>query len=247
MNKPLLSAFAAVLFAAQVQAGEITVSAAASLKDAFGQMIAQYQARFPQSRVKLNTAGSGALLQQVAQGAPVDVVAFADEETMNQAQKKGLIVPQSRKTFARNALVVAAPIGRSVPFHGLADLSGSRFQRIALSQPQSVPVGRYAKAALETAGVWQQLQPKIITTQNVRQSLDYIARGEVDAGFVYRTDALLMKNKIKVLQIVPTAQAVSYPLALTRHSGGNREAAQFAAYVLSPQGQQVLKRYGFGS
>ncbi|MCP1660900.1 molybdate ABC transporter substrate-binding protein [Neisseria perflava] len=236
----LLSAVATPLFAA-----DITVSAAASLKDAFGEIAAKYEKQYPQSKIKLNTAGSGALLQQVLQGAPVDVVAFADEETMSQAQAKNVIDKATRKTFALNSLVIAAPKNSKLSVGRLNDLESYRFDRIAVSNPQSVPVGRYTKAALEKAGVWAAIQPKVITTQNVRQSLDYVARGEVDAGFVYNTDAALMKDKVKVLKTVPTQQPVSYPIAVTADSKQKAEAKRFTQYVLSAQGQGVLAKYGF--
>lgn len=238
--------FLAVWAAGRVSAAEITVSAAASLKDAFNDIIAHYHKQYPQSKIKLNTAGSGVLLQQAVQGAPVDVLAFADAATMNQAQQKNVIDAAGRKTFARNALVLAAPKNSRYALAALGDLRSPHFQRIAVSNPAAVPVGRYTKSSLETAGLWADLQPKIITTQNVRQSLDYIARGEVDAGFVYRTDALLMKDKVRILATVPTQNTVSYPIAVSKNTRQRAEAARFVQYVLSAQGQAVLNRYGFG-
>ncbi|PSJ79437.1 molybdate ABC transporter substrate-binding protein [Neisseria iguanae] len=235
----------AALVSGQVSAVEITVSAASSLKDAFNDIIIDYHKQYPQSKIRLNTAGSGALLQQVVQGAPVDVLAFADEITMNQAQQKNVIDAASRKTFAQNALVIAAPKSSKYTVNKPGDLQSRHFDRIAVSNPASVPVGRYTKASLEKAGLWAGLQPKIITTQNVRQSLDYIARGEVDAGFVYRTDAVLMKDKVKILTAVPTQSAVSYPIAVSKTTRQPAEAGRFVQYVLSAQGQAVLNRYGF--
>ncbi|UOO77768.1 molybdate ABC transporter substrate-binding protein [Neisseria sp. Dent CA1/247] len=226
-------------------AEEITVSAAASLSNAFKDIAAQYEKQYPQSKIKLNTAGSGTLLQQVLQGAPVDVLAFADQETMDKADKEGVIDVSSRRNFAKNSLVIAAPVAGKLSVNSLKDLTHSRFERIAVSNPASVPVGRYSKAALEKAGVWQTLQPKIINTQHVRQSLDYVARGEVDVGFVYNTDAVLMKDKVKVLKQVPTDKPVSYPIAVAKQSAAQAEAKRFVQYVLSAQGQAVLNRYGF--
>lgn len=233
------------LCAGQVSAAEITVSAAASLKDAFNEIISKYQKQYPQSKIRLNTAGSGALLQQAVQGAPVDVLAFADEVTMNQAQGKNVIDAKTRHTFALNSLVIAAPKNSKWAVNQLGDLKSYRFDRIAVSNPASVPVGRYTKAALEKAGVWTAIQPKVITTQNVRQSLDYVARGEVDAGFVYNTDAALMKDKVKILKTVATQTPVSYPIAVSKSSKQPAEAKRFVQYVLSSTGQSVLHKYGF--
>lgn len=242
--KPIYALLLA-LAASQAAAADITVSAAASLKDAFAEIAQTYQHHYPQAKVRLNTAGSGALLQQAAQGAPVDVLAFADETTMNQAQQKKLIDAATRKTFALNSLVLAAPADSRLRVNKLSDLGGSAFGRIAVSNPKSVPVGRYTEAALKQAGVWQMVRPKVISTQNVRQSLDYIARGEVDAGFVYNTDAALMKGKVKVLRQVTTVEPVSYPIAVAASSAQSAEAKRFVRYVLSAQGQKVLKKYGF--
>ncbi len=226
-------------------AADITVSAAASLSNAFKDIAAQYEKQYPQDKIRLNTAGSGALLQQALKGAPVDVLAFADQETMNKAQQQGLIDNASRQTFAANSLVIAAPKNSHLRINKLSDLNSPAVKRIAISNPASVPVGRYSKAVLEKTGLWNSLQPKIINTQHVRQSLDYVARGEVDAGFVYNTDAALMKDKVKVLKTVPTEEPVSYPIALVRNSNNPAQGKRFADYVLSPAGQSVLKRYGF--
>ncbi|PSD09624.1 molybdate ABC transporter substrate-binding protein, partial [Stenotrophomonas maltophilia] len=119
-------------------------------------------------------------------------------------------------------------------------------QRIALGNPDSVPVGRYAKGALEAAGLWPLVQGRIITTQNVRQSLDYVARGEVDAGFVYATDAQAMPERVRRAFAVPVSGRIAYPLAVTRASTQPAEARRFAAFVRSPQGQAILARHGFG-
>jgi molybdate transport system substrate-binding protein len=110
--------------------------------------------------------------------------------------------------------------------------------------PASVPVGRYTKSVLEKAGLWPQIEAKMIGAQTVRQVLDYVARGEVDAGFVYSTDAALMPDKVKMGFIVPTEQPVTYPIAVVAASG-NGAAERFVAYVNSPPAQAVLARFGF--
>jgi len=106
-------------------------------------------------------------------------------------------------------------------------------------------VGRYTKAALEAAGHWESLQPKVILTQNVRQALDYVARGEVDAGFVYGSDAALMADKVKVSYAVPVKTPVSYPIAVIKNGSNQAGAKRFIAEVTSEPGQKILARYGF--
>ncbi|WP_373740589.1 molybdate ABC transporter substrate-binding protein [Neisseria sp.] len=246
MNKiPTSAAVLCAFLSAGAQAADLTVSAAASLGNAFKEIAAQYGQKNPHVKIRLNTAGSGVLLQQMVRGAPVDVVAFADQETMRQALAKNAVDAKTHKTFALNSLVVAAPANSPHTLGRLNGLASPAFGRIALGNPNGVPAGRYAKAALEKAGVWTAVQPKAVITQNVRQSLDYIARGEVDAGFVYRTDALLMKNKVKILHTVATTEPVRYPIAVAAQSKNKAEAQRFADYVLSAHGQNVLAKYGF--
>lgn len=228
-----------------VLAGEVTVSAAASLTDAFKEISQNYQAKYPDGKVLLNFGASGSLLQQIDKGAPVDVFASADQETMDQAQQKGLIQAGTRVDFVKNNLVVITPADSKLKLAKLADLKQAQVKRIALGNPASVPVGRYSKAAMEKYNVWGAVQDKIIHTQNVRQSLDYVARGEVDAGFVYGTDAKVMNNKVKVSFIVPLDVAITYPIAEINQSKNSAEAKRFMAYVLSKDGQKVLAKYGF--
>ncbi|MBX9834822.1 MAG: molybdate ABC transporter substrate-binding protein, partial [Burkholderiaceae bacterium] len=179
-------------------AGDVTVSAAASLTNAFKDIAHSYEAQHPGTKVLLNFAASGALLQQMAKGAPVDVFASADQETMDKAQKEGLVYGADRTNFVRNKLVLIVPMDAKTVPASLSDLTQTVYARVAIANPASVPVGRYSQTALEAAKLWPALQAKAVNTQNVRQSLDYVARGEVDAGFVYATDAAIMKDQVKV-------------------------------------------------
>ncbi len=243
--KRCLAVAAIVAFTSPVRAGELTVSAAASLTNAFKDIAQNYEAKHAGTKVLLNFGASGALLQQMAKGAPVDVFASADQETMDSAQKQGLIAAGERQDFVRNSLVLIVPAGGKQNFTRLEDLTQSSVQKIAIGVPASVPVGRYTQIALEAAKLWPAVSAKAINTQNVRQSLDYVARGEVDAGFVYGTDAAVMPDKVKVAFEVPLDVAISYPIARTAGSANADEAKRFIAYVLSPDGQAVLGKYGF--
>src|SRR5690606_2516113 len=117
-------------------------------------------------------------------------------------------------------------------------------EKVAIGNPASVPVGRYSQQALEAAGLWSAMQAKAISTQNVRQSLDYVARGEVEAGFVYATDASVMQDKVKVAFEVPLEVKISYPIAQTADSANAAEGHRYIAYARSPAGQAVLARHG---
>lgn len=221
------------------------VSAAASLTNAFKEIAQNYQSQFPDAKVALNFGASGALLQQIAKGAPVDVFASADQETMDAAEKQGLVTANDRRDFVQNTLVLIEPVDSKVPVKRLDDLAQSGIKRIAIGNPASVPVGRYTIHALETAKLWPALERKTIHTQNVRQSLDYVARGEVDAGFVYATDAAIMKDKVKVALEVPLNMAISYPIAKIKDSPNSEEARRFIHFIFTPQSQAILGKYGF--
>ncbi len=158
------------------------------------------------------------LVAQIAKGAPADVFASADQEAMNRAVAAGAIVGATRRDFAANRLVVVvAAVGadRRPRWRTCVD---ERFRRIALGSPQTVPAGRYAKEALERANLFARLEPRFVFAQNVRQVLDYVAREEADAGFVYATDAAIMADKVKVAFDVATTTPVRYPIAVVRDS-----------------------------
>jgi len=227
------------------QAAELTVSAAASLSNAFKEMAPAFEAQHPGTKLLFNFAASDALLAQIARGAPVDVLATADQETMDKAEQQKLLQPGSRHNFVANSLVLVSPLQGGPQAKSLADLASPEFKRIALGKPEGVPAGRYAKAALESAKLWAAVEPKAVYAQNVRQALDYVARGEVEAGFVYATDAAVQKDKVKLLFSVPTQTPISYPIAAVAGSANAVDARKFIAYVLSPAGQAVLARYGF--
>lgn len=228
-------------------AAELTVSAASSLTESFRDIASAYEAAHPGTKIDLNFAASGVLLQQISRGAPVDVLATADTETMAQAAKGGLLENDSRQIFATNRLVVVVPPGRRDGPASLAALAGKGVQRVAIGNPDSVPVGRYARAALQDAGLWESITAKTITTQNVRQSLDYVARGEVDAGFVYASDYQATPGRVVRAFDVPLKTPIKYPVAVIKDSARAAEARHFVAFVVSPQGRAILRRHGFGA
>jgi molybdate transport system substrate-binding protein len=129
----------------------------------------------------------------------------------------------------------------------LAALAGKGVQRVAIGNPDSVPVGRYARAALQDAGLWEAIAGKTITTQNVRQSLDYVARGEVDAGVVYASDYQATPGRVVRAFDVPLKTPINYPVAVIKDSARAAEARRFVAFVVSPQGQAIVRRHGFGA
>jgi molybdate transport system substrate-binding protein len=226
-------------------AGEVLVSAAASQTNPFKDQAADYQAAHPGTRVLTTFGASDVVLRQITEGAPADVFASADQRTMDRAAAAQAIEPASRVDFARNEVVLVVPADNPRAIRSVRDLAKPDVRRIALGNPASVPVGRYTRAALEQTGAWDAVEAHAILGQNVRQVLSYVERGEVDAGFVFATDAATMKDRVRIVQTVETPTPVVYPIALVRREGRAPEAAGFLDYVVSPEGQAVLARYGF--
>lgn len=228
-----------------VSAADLVVSAASSLTDAFQAVGKAYEAKHPDTHVVLNFAASDVLLRQIASGAPADVFASADQAAMDKAAAAKAIDPATRMDFASNRLVLVVPHDSKATIRGPADLKADGVKRVAYGDPASVPVGRYTKAALEQQGLWDAVSAKGVLAQNVRQSLDYVARGEVDAGFVFATDAAIMKDKVKVAATVPTPKPITYPIAVVAGSKQPADAAAFEAFVQSAEGRSILAGFGF--
>lgn len=241
MHQKLL---AAALLALPLCAGaaELTVSAAASLSNAFKDVAQAFEAANPGDKVLLNFAASDPLVQQIAKGAPVDVFAAADQDAMDKAAKLKLLAAGTRRDFVSNTVVLVVPTGSRIAT--LADVRGAT--RVTTGNPASVPIGRYTQEALDKAGLWQALAPKFVYGASVRQSLDYVARGEADAGFVYATDVAAQQDKVKAVLTVPTATPVRYPIAVTAHAQQAQLARRFVDFVASGPGQAILIRHGFG-
>lgn len=233
-------------FALTATAADITVSAAASLTNAFKELSQSFESAHPGDKVLLNFAASDALVQQIAKGAPVDVLASADQDAMDKAEAQHVLAPGSRGNFVSNSLVLIVPHSSTLPIRSLADLKLPAVAKITMGNPAGVPIGRYAKEALEKAGLWAAVAPKLVFGASVRQSLDYVARGEADAGFVYVTDVGAQKDKVKVALPVRSATPVTYPIAAIRTAPNAAGANKFLAYVHAPAGQAILARYGFG-
>jgi molybdate transport system substrate-binding protein len=250
MNRTLLrrcvGAFLLVLLVATANAADLTVSAAASLTNAFRELGPAFEAQNPGTAVVVNFAASDALLAQIARGAPADVFASADQEAMDRADAQKLLVAGSRRNFVSNALVMIVPGDSTLGLKAPADLHRPEVKRVAIGNPASVPAGRYTKSALEAAKLWSAIEPKAVLAQSVRQALDYVARGEVEAGFVYATDAAIMKDKVKVVATIPTETAITYPVAAIDPSPNPVAARNWLAFLLTPAAQAVLARHGFG-
>ncbi|MDC8784857.1 molybdate ABC transporter substrate-binding protein [Roseateles koreensis] len=227
------------------QGAEMTVAAASSLSNAFKEMAPAFEAQHPGTQLLFNFAASDALLAQIAKGAHIDVFASADQDAMDRAEAQQLVQAHSRLNFAGNTLVLITPITSTLTLKTLSDLKKPEVAHLAMGMPEGVPAGRYAKSALEVAGLWSTLSPKALYARNVRQALDHVARGEAEAGFVYSTDAASLKRRVKVAFPVPTYAPIHYPAAVVAGSPNAERARQFINYLRSSAGQAVLTRHGF--
>jgi len=242
---PALALALSALWMSGAQAADLVVSAAASLTNAFKDVAQAYEKEHPDTKVVLNFGASDVLLQQILKGAPADVFASADQKAMDKAVEAQAVKRASRVDFAANQVVLIVPADSKANITTLKDLTRDDIKRVAYGNPASVPVGRYTQGALEAAGLWNAVQAKGVLAQNVRQSLAYVSRGEVDAGFVFATDAAIMPDQVNVAVRVPSQTPVTYPIAVTARQAAAPEAERFVAYVLSPAGQAILARYGF--
>ncbi len=224
---------------------EILVSAAASLRDAFLELGKNFE-KDHAVKVVFNFAASGQLKTQIETGAPVDVFASASPVDMDALEKNNFLLEKTRKDFAKNELVLVQNIAAKYSVKTLSDLSNDKIKRIALGNPQSVPAGRYAKEYLENEKVYDAFKTKMIFGENVRQVLDYVQLGEVDAGFVFSTDAI-SSNKVQVVLKVPFEKhaPIIYPIAAIKNSKNSKEALDFVAFITSDKSQAVLKKFGF--
>lgn len=240
-----LTLAASLCLAGAASAADLYVSGAASLTNAFDAIKAAFEKKNPDVKVLTNYAASNPLLKQMQEGAPVDVFASADQATMDKAQEGKLIDPATRRDFALNDLVLIVPSDSKLDIKDVTSLDSAKVKRIAIGNPDSVPAGRYTRDALTSAGLWDKLSPKYISSASVRQALDYVSRGEVDAGFVYRTDALKAGEKVKIIANVEGHDPVSYPIAVATTGKNAADGAKFVDFVLSEEGMTILSEFGF--
>ena len=224
---------------------ELTVSAAISLKNAFEEIEKLYEVKHTGTKVLFNFGASGDLARQIEGGAPVDVFASAAQKDMDDLAAKGFILPGSRADFVKNTLVLITP--KTGVVTSFADLTSDRVKRIAAGNPKTVPAGRYAAEVFDYYKIAGAIKDKLIYAENVRQVLDYVARGEVDAGIVYATDAAVRSAETHIVTEAPEAshKPVVYPIAVVKATNNESAAKSFIEMVRSKEGSAVLKKYGF--
>jgi len=226
-------------------AAEITVYAAASLQDAL-QVLAPGCESEAGARFVFNFGGSNDLARQIVAANKADVFFSADDAWMDHVAKAGLVDEASRRTLLSNRLVVVVPRGSEGSITGAASLAAAPVRRVALADPDAVPAGRYAKAWLEKAGIWDQVRDKVAPFPDVRSTLSAVEAGMVDAGVVYRTDAAIARRARVAFEVAEAeGPRITYPVAALVERPRVETARRVVACLAGARARGVFERFGF--
>jgi len=223
----------------------LTVSVAASLRNAIAELSPMFQAAHPEIKLAFNYGGSGMLEQQIENGAPADVFISAAPGPMDKLAAVGLIDSATRRDLLRNSIVLIAPTDRAQPV-SFQDLANPDVKLIGLGDPASVPAGEYGRQVLEHLHLLDAVRPKLVLAKDVEQVLKYVETGNADAGIVYSTDAR-ESHDVRVAAVAPedTHQPVIYPAAVVKASRTPAAARTLLDFLASPQAARVFAAHGF--
>lgn len=226
---------------------EITVSAALSLKTAFELIGPMFEKSRPGTRVLFNFAASGVLQRQIERGAPVDVFASASSYEMDGLERKGLLQKETRRVLAQNSIVLIRKTAGGPAIQTFADLAKPEIKRIAIGNPATVPAGKYSAEALRYYHLDDKVRDRLVFCENVKQVLDYVARGETDAGLVFFTDATGRQQDVSlVAPAAPESHSPAiYEIAVTASARMPDAARAFVVFTSSKEARAVLARQGF--
>jgi molybdate transport system substrate-binding protein len=225
------------------QSPELTVAAAADLSNAFEEIGRQFEASH-KIKVTFVFGSTGLLTRQIENGAPMDLFAAANVDYINQLEQKGLIVPGTKATYARGRITLWTTADSPLQIEKLADLTRPEVKRIAIANPDHAPYGLAAQQALQTAGIWDTVKPKLVFGDNIRQTLQYAETGNVDVSIV----ALSLSQQSKGRwTLIPEEmhQPIDQALAVMKSTHNENAAREFASFVTGPEGRAVLAQYGF--
>lgn len=226
----------------------LTISAAASLKNAMEELTPMYEEASKGQTLTFNYGGSGDLQKQIENGAPVDVFISAAQKQMDALEQEGLLADGTREDLLKNNLVLIAPKGNA-EITAIEDLGTDKAARVALGEPSAVPAGQYAEEALTSLNLLDSVKAKAVYGKDVTQVLTYVENGEVDAGLVYETDAKSVPDKVTIVSKVPESsyRTVVYPMAVLKGSTQQDAAKNFERFLKSDEAKAVFKKYGFES
>lgn len=225
---------------------ELTVSAAVSLKDTLMDIKANFEKEYSHIKIRYNFGASGALKLQISQGAPVDLFFSAAEDKFDELVKEGLIEKEKGTDLLGNEIALIVPKNSDKEIKTFEEIT--KFKRLSIGTPESVPAGQYAKQTLENLNIWKAVKGKVVYAKNVRQVLTYVETGNVDAGIVYMTDALI-SPKIEVVAIAENNkhEPIIYPVGVIKNSTHPEEAKLFYDYLQNETSLKTFKKYGFSS
>jgi molybdate transport system substrate-binding protein len=222
----------------------LTISAAASLKEALTRIQPLFVQAHPDVKLTFNFAGSGVLQQQIEAGAPVDVFISAAPQQMDALEKNKRLLEGTRRNLLTNTLVLISP-KNSTLLRDFRDLAKPEVRHIAVGDPKAVPAGAYAAEVFAALNLTADLAPKLVRLLDVRQVLTTVETGDADAGLVYRTDAMI-SEKVRVVATAETRTPIVYPMAVVGGSQHAAEAREFAAFLATEPARKVFAELGFG-
>ena len=226
---------------------DLTVSAAASMQNVLAEIKEIYRQNYPQVDLTFNFASSGLLQHQIEQGAPIDIFISAAPQQMDILESKKLLLVQTRQDLVQNQMVLIVP-KENQSITTFVDLAKGTTDQVALGEPSVVPAGQYAQEILSSLKIGRKIESKSIYGKNVRQVLNYVATGNVDAGIVYLTDAK-MAQEVKIIATASQGDhsTVVYPAAVVKDSKYPEAAHHLLQFLLTAEAQAIFKRHGFRS
>ena len=225
---------------------ELNISAAVSLKDALEEIQKNYEAKNPTIKLIYNLGASGALQKQIEQGAPADIFMSAAPKQMNDLEAKDLVNRPTRKNLVENKLVVITPKASTLTITRYEDLTQDEIQKLSIGETASVPAGQYSLEVLKKLGIWEKIKDKVVLAKDVRTVLTYVETGNVEAGIVYKTDAI-SSDKVKIVATAPEGshQPIVYPVAVLSGTKQQKVAEDFLTYLSTPECKAIFEKYGF--
>ncbi|MCJ8007051.1 molybdate ABC transporter substrate-binding protein [Lederbergia wuyishanensis] len=223
---------------------ELTISAAASLQNALNDIKLIFEEENPHIKLNFNFGASGALQQQISQGAPVDLIFSAAEDKFNKLVEDGRINQEQGIDLIGNELVLVVPVGSNKGIKSFEDLVNAK--QISIGTPEAVPAGQYAKETLVNLKLWGKLEKKIIYAKDVRQVLTYVETNNVDAGIVYKTDAFI-SSKVNIVATAKesTHAPIIYPVGVIKDSPHQKEAQRLYEFLQNETAIEIFEKYGF--
>ena len=230
-------------YATTASPDEITVAAAADLTPAFEELGREFQSA-TKTKVVFVFGSTGMLTRQIENGAPFDLFAAANVSYIDELDQKGLIIPDSKAIYARGRITLWTPNESNLRLQGIADLARPEVQRIAIANPDHAPYGLAAKQALQSAGVWDRVQAKLVYGENIRQTLQYAQTGNVEVAIVALSLSVQSNGRWSLIP-EDLHQPIDQALAVIKTTKKDQAARAFANFINSPQGKAVMKKYGF--